>query len=53
MKTKWYYPIVAFIFLLVYNFVWFKGEPLIEILICSIVITLFVTFISIWINRKK
>jgi Zn-dependent protease with chaperone function len=53
MKAEWYYPIITFIFLLVYLFVWTKGESLIGILISSIIITLFVTFISLWINRKK
>ncbi len=52
MKTKWFYPIVAFIFLLVYLFIWTKGGSLIEILIASIIITLFVTIIS-WFKRKK
>ena len=52
MKTKWYYPIVCFIFLLVYTFIWTKGEPLIEILFGSIIITLLVTNIA-WIKKEK
>jgi|AntAceMinimDraft_17_1070374.scaffolds.fasta_scaffold14425_3 hypothetical protein len=53
MKTKWFYPIITFLFLLVYLFIWTRGESLIEILIASIIITLFVTFISFLSNRKK
>lgn len=50
MKTKWFYPIVAFIFLIVYLFIWTKGGSLIEILIGSIIITLLVTIVS-WFKR--
>lgn len=53
MKTKWYYPIVAFVFLLVYLFIWTNGESLIEILIGSFIVTLVLTLISLWIYRKK
>jgi len=52
MKTKWWYPIIAFIFLVVYLFIWTKGGSLIEILIGSIISTLFVTIIS-WFKQKK
>ncbi len=53
MKTKWWYPIVAFVFLLVYFFIWTNGESLLEILISSIIITLLVTVIAFWIKREK
>lgn len=53
MKTKWYYPIAAFVFLLVYFFIWTNGESLLEILIGSIFITLIVTIIAILKKRKN